>query len=366
MKEPHWKKFELAVAGFFKERGFMVRVGKDAMSNGRSGAIHQIDVLIVDKEGKPIKAIECKWKKNGVPVQKGEIEKFITTCEDIGVKPIFVTNTRYSKGAEQLAFSRDVELYTLKDLKGTRELFESVEKWKRDLEKRDEFERFVKALEALYKSEFIKYWDIINTVYQFGRFNEIEYRRLELRDEETAKSLDLIRDVFLIMGLDKCLAPGENKLNFEWIKRIVENNPQLCENAGITLSTFENFSKSDKIKLFFEALEILGKNNYFNKSKELYSESHISGKKMTLNLELFRKNFPDIVSDRNRVRLMGEILGFPNLLEAIEGAKDLKNIEFDRYIYRNLRNIIYHELVDRYKEYKGQVDDLVNRIHFRS
>lgn len=129
------KKFELKTAQFFKERGFIVKIGKDTRIKGKSSASHPIDVLIVDEKGTPIKAIECKWKGNNKPVQKGEIEKFITTCKDINVKPVFMTNTNYSKGAEQVAFKEGVELFTEKDMEGVKNMFESVEKWKEEFEK---------------------------------------------------------------------------------------------------------------------------------------------------------------------------------------------------------------------------------------
>lgn len=98
------------------------------------------------------------------------------------------------------------------------------------MKNKDEFERFIKALEALYKSKFINYYDIITQVYGYGFFgefkNEQEFRRLELRDKKLAKNLDLIRDIFLIMELDKSLGGGKTtRLDFFGLKMLLKITP---------------------------------------------------------------------------------------------------------------------------------------------
>jgi len=360
------KKFELKTAQFFKEKGFIVKIGKDARIEGISGARHPIDVLIVDENGTPIKAVECKWKDNDKPVQKGEIEKFITTCKDINAKPIFMTNTSYSKGAEKVAFKENIELYTEKDMEGVKNIFESVEKWKADLERKDEFEKFIRALEALHKSKFIDYYPIITQVYDKaipGGFNALEFRRLELEDKRLAKNIPYIIDIFLFTKLDEYMKHKRDRFQLTWIEHFFKNSADSLAKLNITLSSFEEFSVSEKIKLFFEAFSILNRNRFFDTSeieetiKIAKYKNHDSNK----NISAWKKYLG--TDDKEKIKLIGSMFLLENLNELLSDGQD-PSVELKAYDYREIRNLAHYgkQIIDNYLKKKNQVDDLITQI----
>jgi hypothetical protein len=361
------KNFELRCAQFLKGKGFKVKVGTNARIKGMSGASHPMDVLITDEKDNPIKAVECKWKDKNKPVGRGEIDKFITQCEDVDLKPIFITNTNYSRGARQIAFKKNVELYTEKDMQGVKSMLGSIEKWEEILGTMSEFEQFIKSLEALYKSRIFDYKALIDTLYPYGHMNEKEFTRLEIEDPLEAKNLKLIYHIFLITKLDQKLEGGtKTRLSVLWLKDIFETNPKLVNEAGITPSSFENFSQADKVKLFFESLEILYDNSYFKKAEEVFNNAEIVGKTvMKLGIDSIKDYIRDIASDKNKTNLAGLILGIRDLVGCINTPDRYNNLEIGRYSYAdNIRNLIYHkDLFERYSRKKTKIEEIIAQLY---
>lgn len=84
--------------------------------DGKSGATHQIDVLVSHKNGK-VSIIECK--NYGSNITQEKIQSFITVRDDLKdhkiVDAYFFTKTGFQTGAEKIAKAYDIKIKNLKE-----------------------------------------------------------------------------------------------------------------------------------------------------------------------------------------------------------------------------------------------------------
>jgi len=110
-----WRKFERVVAAVHKFRDQGAEVKWDEKIAGR-----QVDVSVRFERGgyRYLLLIECKNYKDAVPVK--EVEAFVTKSRRLGAnKAIIVAANGFQKGAEDEARYHGIELYTLKETRGT-------------------------------------------------------------------------------------------------------------------------------------------------------------------------------------------------------------------------------------------------------
>lgn len=85
--------------------------------------------------------------------------------------------------------------------------------------------------------------------------------------------------------------------------------------------------------------------------------------RIRLKIDFLKSYLQDILSDKNKVRVIGLILGVPRLLECIESQGESDDLEVYRYNYtKDIRTLIHNHLVDNYLKNKNQIDELINQI----
>lgn len=88
----------------YERMGFQTE--QKVILQGRSGSIHEIDVIAKKKSWRKEKVIftECKFRSNGYIVGKADLAKFLLALDDIGQKNASViTNSFYSDNAVKIA-----------------------------------------------------------------------------------------------------------------------------------------------------------------------------------------------------------------------------------------------------------------------
>ena len=98
------------MATYFQLNGYQVE--SNAKLEGKSGAIHEIDVLVKKSDGitEFVMAIECKaW---AAPIEKDVVSKLSMVISDVGInKGIIVSLQGWRSGAEKTAQQEKIELW---------------------------------------------------------------------------------------------------------------------------------------------------------------------------------------------------------------------------------------------------------------
>lgn len=110
-----WKKFEKKTAQTIKNFNSKSEVYQNVYITGKfSKSPRQIDVKLVDPDGYDFMIFECKDKTHSVDTPV--IEAFITKLKDLGDKKgAIVSNSQFTKGAQNMAKAFNVDLLNLVD-----------------------------------------------------------------------------------------------------------------------------------------------------------------------------------------------------------------------------------------------------------
>lgn len=93
--------FESVVAEYFRSAGYVVHQTKRTGDGGKD--------LIMYK-GTDIYYVECKKYAKSNSIQRPLIQKLVGACHPVGAKGIFVTTSKFSKGAITEAYKSNVRL----------------------------------------------------------------------------------------------------------------------------------------------------------------------------------------------------------------------------------------------------------------
>lgn len=112
-----WKEFELFVADLYKSSEEL-QVRHNVTETGKSGALRQIDVLVIQKTKlHTLKTIiECKrWKQK---VDRQVIDVLAASIKDLGAnKGVIFTTVGYEEGAVQYAKSENIDVLVVREIK---------------------------------------------------------------------------------------------------------------------------------------------------------------------------------------------------------------------------------------------------------
>ncbi len=101
--------FELKIAELFQNKGY--DVVHNTKVKGRSGAEHQIDVLLKYRSPLHTSTIVVEAKSYEMPVDKDRVMKLIQIVDDIGAdRGIIITTSSYTPSAIKTAEKRNIEL----------------------------------------------------------------------------------------------------------------------------------------------------------------------------------------------------------------------------------------------------------------
>jgi hypothetical protein len=110
-----WRLLEEQVESFFAANGYETR--RNARLTGRSGATHEVDVLVRKSDGITEVSILVECKAWSHPIEKDVVAKAAMTSQDLGLsKAIVVSLQGWRVGAEQTARDLGVDLWDAADL----------------------------------------------------------------------------------------------------------------------------------------------------------------------------------------------------------------------------------------------------------
>jgi hypothetical protein len=103
-----WQDFEQEVAEFFRARGYDVRCNTELV--GRSGVMHEIDILAVNTKG----TIACECKSGNQKITKHLIAEWESVCRDLPfkVKPAIASEAGFTYTGLLYAKAYDIMLIT--------------------------------------------------------------------------------------------------------------------------------------------------------------------------------------------------------------------------------------------------------------
>ena len=94
-------RFESFIADFFRDQGYTVYQTKRSNDGGKD---------LVMYRGSNTYYVECKRYAKSNPVDRTLIQKLVGACHPVGADPIFVTTSRFTKGAIMEAQKSGVRL----------------------------------------------------------------------------------------------------------------------------------------------------------------------------------------------------------------------------------------------------------------
>jgi hypothetical protein len=103
-----WRDFEREVAGFFQARGYDIKYHVESL--GKSGVIHEIDVLAVSEK----ESIACECKSGNQKPTKHLVAEWESTCRDLPfrAKPAIASESGFTYMGLLYAKAYDVMLIT--------------------------------------------------------------------------------------------------------------------------------------------------------------------------------------------------------------------------------------------------------------
>ena len=120
--DPAWRRFEKLVAVFhsLRMRSSGIRVQHDITLKGKSGAGHQIDVLLEVNTGPYRLRIIISCKRFGTQnVKKSDVAELVSIRGDLGVdRAAIVSATGFQAGAKKYGEHHDVDLWKLDEIGG--------------------------------------------------------------------------------------------------------------------------------------------------------------------------------------------------------------------------------------------------------